>query len=137
MMGNKTSIYAVDDDELIIKIIEMEFKCDDDYSFEYFTNAKQFISSLTEDIDLVIMDVNMPDFNVVRAVEVIDDLSPLAYVIVISADRDFNTLNTLTNMGIFRFCQKDGANFLPNLRHDIKAAHKKIAYRKKILTNGG
>lgn len=85
------------------------------------------------DVDLVILDVHMPNFDVIKAVELIDDVSPMAYVIIISADRDFDILKKLSNMGIFRFCEKDENNFLINLRLYIKAAHRKITMRKRAL----
>lgn len=136
-MENKTFIYAVDDEEVIVKIIQMEFENDDDYKFRFFTNPVEFLTCLTDDLDLVIMDVNMgPDFDVVEAVKVVDEMSPLAYVIVISGDKDFNTLTQLTNLGIFRFCEKDGSDFLPRLRKYIKEAHRKITIRKGLLLNG-
>lgn len=135
-MENKTFIYAVDDDKLILEVIDMEFKNDDEYRFKYFSDPSEFLTSLTDDLDLIIMDVNMPDFDVVQAVRVIDEMSPMAYVIVISGDKDFDTLKELTNLGIFRFCEKDGIDFLPRLRQYIRLAHRKISIRKGILLNG-
>lgn len=85
------------------------------------------------DVDLIVLDVHMPDFDIIKAVQTIDDVCPMAYVIIISADRDFDTLKQLSNIGIFRFCEKDESNFLTNLRIYIKAAQRKILLRKKAL----
>lgn len=129
-----TQISAIDDDETILFIIETEFKEDPDYRFKFYSDGNKFLGDLDSDVDLVVLDVHMPDFNVAKAVETIDEVSPMAYVIIISADRDFDGLKELTNMGIFRFCEKGEANFLPNLRKYIKAAHRKITIRKGILS---
>lgn len=162
-MPNKTNIAVVDDNEGILLIIEQEFEKDADYTFKFYNDGNHFLEDITAlalakakakaildnsdisldttdlnltnqvDVDLVILDVHMPSFDVIKAVEIIDDVAPMAYVIIISADRDFDILKKLSNMGIFRFCEKDETNFLVNLRSYIKAAHRKIKMRKGVL----
>lgn len=136
-MENKTLILGIDDDTAIGRVIELEFEDDEDYRLKFFSDPSIFKSNLTPDVDLVIMDINMPSFDVVSAVAEVDSLSPLAYVIIISADRNFNTLKELTNLGIFRFCEKDPYNFLPRLRECVAAAHRKISFRKGIMVKNG
>jgi DNA-binding NtrC family response regulator len=132
-MENKTSIHTVDDDETLLDVIKYEFKDDEDYNFVFFSKPVDFMSSLRSDLDLIVMDVNMPEFDVVEAVKIIDVKCPWAYVIIISAESDSDTLVKLLNLGVFRFCEKDGLDFLPRLREYIKAAHAKITFRKETL----
>lgn len=162
-MPNKTNIAVVDDNEGIHLIIEQEFENDAEYVFKFYNDGNKFLEDITAlaqarlkakeileqgdisiditdlnltnqvDVDLIVLDVNMPNFDVIKAVEQIDDVAPMAYVIIISADRDFDILKKLSNMGIFRFCEKDENNFLINLRSYIKAAHRKIKVRKGVL----
>lgn len=132
-MTTITNISAVDDDRDILDIIQTEFTPDLEYNFKYFQDGHQFLDELNDEVDLVILDVHMPDFDVIKAVETIDEVSPMAYIIIISAQKDFGQLVRLTNMGIFRFCVKDGDNFLPELRLFIRAAHWKISKRKQLI----
>lgn len=133
VVSKQSDISVVDDNRDILRIIENEFKDDTDYKFKFFSSGSIFLSGLTNDVDLVILDIHMPDFDILDAIEKIDDISPMAYVIIISADRDFDGLKHLLNMGIFRFCEKGEHDFLPNLRKYIKAAHRKITIRKGLL----
>lgn len=132
-MNNQTHISAVDDSREILEIIEKEFINDREYKFKFFSDGYKFLDDLSDDVDLVVLDIHMPDFNVIEAVERIDEVSPMAYVIIISGNKDWCQLVELTNMGIFRFCEKDGADFLANLRKYIQAAHRKITIRKGVL----
>lgn len=132
-MTTITNISAVDDDRDILEIIEHEFINDREYKFKFFTDGNAFLEGLSEDVDLVVLDIHLGDFDVIRAVEMIDQVSPMAYIIIISAQKDFSQLVKLTNMGIFRFCEKDGMDFLPDLRAYIKAAHWKISKRKSVI----
>lgn len=129
----QTNISAVDDSHDILEIIEREFLNDSEYRFKFYSDGNQFLEDLTGDVDLVVLDIHMPDFDVISAVEKVDEVSPMAYIIIISGEKDFSQLVSLTNMGIFRFCEKDGGDFLPNLRLYIKAAHRKITLRKGAL----
>lgn len=136
-MDSKTNIAAVDDSKEILEIIEHEFINDREYKFKFYSDGNKFLDDLTDDVDLVVMDIHMPDFDVIKAVERVDEVSPMAYVIVISGDKDFAQLVELTNMGIFRFCEKDAVDFLINLRKYIKAAHRKVVIRKGLLKGNG
>lgn len=162
-MRNQTNISTIDDNAGVLLIIEEEFSKDTEYRFKFYSDGNKFLEDITaiaeaknkaratleltgvsldltdlslageDDVDLVVLDVHMPDFDVIKAVHTIDEVCPMAYVIIISADRDFDTLKHLSNMGIFRFCEKEENNFLINLRTYIKAAHRKILLRKGVL----
>jgi DNA-binding NtrC family response regulator len=128
----KTSISVVDDNADILEIIKVYFEVNSEYNFRYYQDAVLFLEELDVELDLVILDVHMPNFNIVDAVKMIDVRSPMAYVIVLSADRVWDTMKQLANLGIFRYCEK-GANFLEELSGAIAAAHTKITARKHIL----
>lgn len=133
-MSKQSDISVVDDSREILEIIEHEFINDHDYKFRFYSSGSVFLDGLSNDVDLVIIDIHMPDFDIMDAIEKIDEVSPMAYVIIISADRDFDGLKHLLNMGIFRFCEKGERDFLPNLRNYIKAAHRKITIRKGFIS---
>lgn len=129
----KSNISVVDDNADILEIIELAFGVNPQYNFRYYQDAIVFLEDLDVELDLVILDVHMPNFDVVDAVKMIDIKSPMAYIIVLSADKVWDTMKQLANLGIFRYCEK-GANFLEELKGSIAAAHRKITARKDILT---
>lgn len=127
----RTIIAMADDDPDIVAIMQTEFKRDRKYQIRYY-NGASILKDLRSDLDLVVLDVKMPRFNVLRAVKRINRVT-MAYIIIISADRDFDGLVNMANEGIFRFCKKEGVEFLPRLRKDIKDAHAKIKLRNKLM----
>lgn len=129
--SDKTKIYVADDNRDVLEIIRISFGEDHPYHFRYYSDALLFLEDLDRDLDLVILDVHMPNFDVVEAVKVIDEKSPRAYIIILSADRVWDTMKQLANLGIFRYCEK-GSNFIEELKEAVAAAHRKITLIKKV-----
>lgn len=128
---NRTKTFIADDTQEILEVIKIAFGEDPKFDFKYF-NGGHFLEELHEDLDLIVVDVHMPHFDIVEAVSTIKHISKKAYIIVLSADRRFDTMKQLANLQIFWYCEK-GGNFLTELKEAMDAAHVKVMVRKDLL----
>ncbi len=138
-MPDKTRISVVDNDEDIIEIVKYIFRDSSDYRFKFFLKGEDFTQDLKVEqfLDLAILDVRIePWFDVIDAIEIISDLYPMAYVIILSNDTDPKKLKKFIKLGVFDFIEKVGDGFMEELKESVARAHKKILFRKRHIANG-
>lgn len=137
MSENTIKIYVttVDDDPDILTTTEMLIKSTgDDYIIEKFLSGVEFTERLDhkDPMDIVIVDINMPDFNIVDAVKKIDETFPLAYVIVASGDKDSDVITELiNNYHIWGYVVKE-SGFADKLTRLVREARKKVIIIKSL-----
>lgn len=131
----KIYVTTVDDDPDILNTTEMLIKTTgDNYIVEKFLSGVEFTQRLDskDEMDIVIVDINMPDFNIVDAVKKIDETFPLAYVIVASGDKDAEVITELiNNYHIWGYVVKE-SGFADKLTRLVREARKKVIIIKSL-----
>ncbi len=127
-MENQTQGAVIDDNLELIGIFKVIFRDFPEYKFSYFIDGNVFLDTVNENLDLVLLDIHLPSFNVIEAVKVINIKSPRAYIIIM-----WDILKQLNRLGIFDFCEKGTMNFVSELKDAVERAHIKIKKRKSAL----
>lgn len=74
------------------------------------TNGKSFIDELENlSVDIVILDIGLPDISGIKIAEIISEKSPGLKVIILSANADEENINSAVNYGVAGFLSKDAS----------------------------
>lgn len=74
------------------------------------TNGKSFIDELENlSVDIVILDIGLPDISGIKIAEIISKKSPGLKVIILSANADEENINSAVNYGVAGFLSKDAS----------------------------
>lgn len=90
MNNNKVKIFLVDDDELFLKSLEIDFLQQADFDIETFITGELCIANLSHQPDIIILDyfLNSVDKNAMNGIETLDKIktfNPAIPVIILSA----------------------------------------------------
>lgn len=134
----KTVVWAVDDDDSVLYIIKDEFRNDGEvFIIKYFLESEEFLKEIEMEnleLDLVIIDINMPGFDILEAIEKITRIIPSCYIIVLSGETDPTLITEIQNKHhIWGYVIKNGF-WNKELREVVSGAHEKILIRKNILS---
>ena len=90
---NKVKIFLVDDDELFLKSLEIEFLQHGDFSIETFTTGELCIANLSHNPEVIILDYHLDGIekNAMNGIETLDKIrainEDIAVVILSSQDK--------------------------------------------------
>ena len=129
-MEDQTSGAIFDDSQVLLDVLAIIFRDYPEYKFSYFIDGNVFLKSVTDQLELALIDIHAPNFNVVEAVKTIREKSKACYIIVMSADRDWDVLLELHRLGIMDYCDKGSKDFGKELLDAVKLAHEKIQLKK-------
>jgi DNA-binding response OmpR family regulator len=116
-------IYFVDDDKMILNLLEYTFSSRDGYSVKTFRKGEDFIASLTEIPDLVVLDHSF----VLQTSEYKDGLEILRKmrsnnnnmpVIILSGEQNTDVIEEYNSIGVNKFIAKD-SYFIDSLIESI------------------
>jgi two-component system, OmpR family, response regulator len=87
---NKIKLFLVDDDELFLKSLEIDFQQHADFDIETYVTGELCIANLSQQPDIIILDYlfNSGDKNAMNGIETLDKIkafSPDIPVIILSA----------------------------------------------------
>jgi DNA-binding NtrC family response regulator len=90
MSNEKIRLFLVDDDEVFLKLLEIEFLQHADFSIEVFSTGEQCLKNLAHQPDIIILDYLLDgvDVNAMNGIEVLDRIKafdPELPVIMLSA----------------------------------------------------
>ncbi|SOD92122.1 hybrid sensor histidine kinase/response regulator transcription factor [Spirosoma fluviale] len=104
-------ILIVDDEVLLQTLMQQRFRHKirtGEYEFRFALSGRQALDSIREntDIDVVLLDINMPDISGLALLAQLPDLLPLSQVVMVSAYGDLNNIRLAMNRGAFDFVMK-------------------------------
>lgn len=74
------------------------------------TNGQSFVDDLDEiSVDIVILDIGLPDISGINIAEIISKKNPKLKVIILSANADEANINSAVNFGVAGFLSKDAS----------------------------
>ncbi len=100
------TIYIVDDEESILKMLTHWCKNQWGYNVRTFTNGKDFLNSLKENPDLVLLDIMLPDINGNEILSQIKAYESSLPVIMLSAQGSVHVALESIRLGAFDYFPK-------------------------------
>ena len=104
-------ILVVDDEPYLEILIKQKFRKQirsNQYQFVFAGNGREALSTLqsTEDVDIVLSDINMPEMDGLTLLTHLNEQSPLVKSVIVSAYGDMANIRTAMNRGAFDFITK-------------------------------
>jgi CheY-like chemotaxis protein len=92
----KVLLMAVDDDPVILKLISKALESFSEVIHsKYYEKSSEFLSSMSKDVDLVILDINMPDHDIYKVMGTIEKINPFALVTLLTSVRTKEVIDEL------------------------------------------
>jgi two-component system, NtrC family, response regulator AtoC len=116
------TIFIVDDEDSILKMLSHWVKNQWNYEAKTFTNGNQFLNSLNENPDLVLLDIMLPDINGNEILQKIKQKDAMLPVIMLSAQGSVEVALDSIRLGAFDYFPKpiDKARLESAIRNAIK-----------------
>ena len=124
-------INVIEDDKVFNKLIEHTLKLNPDYEVQSYFNGKDFIRNLSDNPDVVTLDLGLPDFTGNEILKKIKRFNPEIDVIVISGQDDISTAVQLLKEGAYDYITKD-ENIKERLLHSIQNIKKNKTLKNEI-----
>ena len=117
------TIFIVDDEESILKMISHWCKNQWNYNIKTFVKGSDFLNSLSENPDLVLLDIMLPDINGNEILSRIKQKNPRLPVIMLSAQGSVEVALESIRLGAFDYFPKpiDKNRLEPAVRNAIKS----------------
>jgi DNA-binding NtrC family response regulator len=93
-MEKKINVVVIDDEREILSSIERFLSKSDKYKVKTYENPINALSSLSQDTDVILLDVMMPQINGLDLLPKLQEKLPDVKVIIMTA---YSTLETVTN----------------------------------------
>lgn len=115
-------IFIVDDEESILKMLSHWVKNQWGYNVKTFTNGSDAINALSENPDLILLDIMLPDINGNEVLGKIKQRNPNLPVIMLSAQGSVEVALESVRLGAFDYFPKpvDKNRLEPAIRNAIK-----------------
>ncbi|MEW6654928.1 MAG: sigma-54 dependent transcriptional regulator, partial [Bacteroidota bacterium] len=115
-------IFIVDDEESILKMLSHWVKNQWGYNVKTFTNGNDVLSSISDNPDLVLLDIMLPDINGNEVLGKIKQRVPLLPVIMLSAQGSVEVALESVRLGAFDYFPKpvDKNRLEPAVRNAVK-----------------
>ena len=116
------TIFIIDDEESILKMLTHWVKNQWNYKVKVFTNGNDFLNSLSEDPDLVLLDIMLPDINGNDILQKIKQKNSSLPVVMLSAQGSVEVALESIRLGAFDYFPKpiDKGRLESAIRNAIK-----------------
>lgn len=116
-MKNKIKIFLVDDDEVYLRLLEIQFLEQSQYEIESFTSGEQCIKNLSKEPDLIILDylLNSVDKDAMNGIKVLDKIkanNPHIPVVILSGQDQIDVAINCMHHAAFDYVVKSETAFL-------------------------
>ncbi|GAB3038118.1 hybrid sensor histidine kinase/response regulator transcription factor [Spirosoma pulveris] len=106
-----TTILVVDDEVSLQPLMQQRFRRKikaGDYTFRFALSGQQALAMLSNEpeIDVLLLDINMPDINGLTLLSQLPELVPNSRAVMVSAYGDLTNVRTAMNRGAFDFVMK-------------------------------
>ena len=106
MAERPLKIFVVEDSEWYNKMLVYTLSLNPDYEIKSFFSGKDFLNCLNESPDIVTLDYRLPDFSGLEVLKRIKQESADTNVILISEQKDINTVVDLLKQGAYDYITK-------------------------------
>ncbi len=133
-------INIIEDDRVFNRMIEYTLTLNPDYEVTTYYNGQDFLNDLSNNPDIVTLDLGLPDFSGDDILKRIKKYNPEIEVIIISGQDDISTAVKLLKQGAYDYITKD-ENIKERLLHSIhniintKSLKNEIYQLKTEITN--
>lgn len=117
-MSQKINVMVIDDEREILSSIEKFLSRSGNYNVKTYDNPTTALSALKNDIDVILLDVMMPQINGLDLLPKLRDKHPDVKVIIMTA---YSTLDTVTNAH-----RKGATDYIMKPFPSLKELEKKI-----------
>ena len=134
-MKNKITVHIADDHKILVEGIIAVINTDDNIEVEgYSLTGKQVIDWIeSNSADILILDINMPDYDGIEVLKLIRQKKITQSVIILSSYDDVKLVQELINLGANGFLSKESAGF--HIIEAINAVHKGDQYFSDAIKN--
>ena len=149
MAEKSFKIFVVEDNDWYNRLLVHTLSLNPDHEIKSFVNGADFLNSLHESPDIVTLDYRLPDMTGLELLEKIRQESNEIQVILISEQKDINTVVSLLKQGAYDYITKSEdirdklLNTVQNIRNGIglkrelttlrREIQKKYSFRQSIL----
>jgi len=106
---NAYNIFIVEDDDWYGQILQYHLSLNPDYKVNLFKTAKECLSKMSLQPDLITLDFSLPDLTGDKLFKKIREINPTVPVIMISSQEDISVAVNLLKMGVSDYLIKDEA----------------------------
>jgi len=103
------NIFIVEDDDWYGQILQYHLSLNPDYKVNLFKTAKECLSKMSLQPDLITLDFSLPDLTGDKLFKKIREINPTVPVIMISSQEDISVAVNLLKMGVSDYLIKDEA----------------------------
>lgn len=128
----KILVHILDDEESILDYLQYEFKDDIDYEVKYFNNSIDFYGNFNKDVDLLITDIKLPQYNIIEALKFVSEKNPGCYIIVMSAFLSVDLLREMIKYRVDGVIEKSSANWIGELWKEIDRLKPKLIQKASL-----
>lgn len=115
---------ALDDDPIALRLIKKEFKLDEDkFDIKVYQSPKSFMNDFTSDVDLVVLDLNIPyeEYEINKILREMYKINLYVLPILLTASVDKDIVIDLLNLKKIRsYIDKSSNDWLSKLRKFIE-----------------
>ena len=107
ILTKKIKIFCVEDDLVFAKFLKYRLSSDPQFDVKIFNTAKDFLSSINEKPDIISIDINLPDMQGDKLIEIIREKLPNVILLVISGQNNIKVAASLFKSGVHDYIIKD------------------------------
>lgn len=99
-------IFLIEDNRTEGMLLKLSLGSIDNLSITTFSKGKDLIDNLSQDPDIVIVDLMLPDISGYELIKIIADYDPEIKIVVVSAQRDIDLIAKIQEMGVYNYLVK-------------------------------
>jgi two-component system response regulator AtoC len=125
-------VFVVDDDEFFGTIVKSKLEHEDNIDVTLFDNATDFLQSMHEHPDLVIIDYDLPDMNGIEILKKVNEFDPEIISLILSGQKDVTVVVDAYKNGTDKYIIKD-ENALIEMMYSVNNFRKSIQLKQDFL----
>ncbi len=133
MIEKPFKIFVVEDSEWYNKLLVYTLSSNPDYEVKSFSSGTEFLNNLYESPDIVTLDYSLPDITGLELLEKIKKENNDIQVIMISEQKDINTVVSLLKHGAYDYIAKSD-DIRDRLLNTVKNIRDGIGLKREIST---
>ena len=101
------NLAIVEDDPIYSRMLKHKLSLDSEYNISIYDTAREFLAEKSSHLDVLTLDLNLPDMSGIDLLNTIRAANPSLHVIVLSGQDKVDTAVELFKLGIFDYIVKD------------------------------
>lgn len=104
--SKQRKIFLIEDNRTEGMLLKLSLGSIDNLSITTFSKGKDLIDNLTQDPDIVIVDLMLPDISGYELIKIITEYDPNIRMVVVSAQRDIDLIAKIQEIGVYNYLVK-------------------------------